>query len=77
MKPDEYRSGFPVYMEIPCLSWGLTLASGVAGWAGTGMALLGLGCAAAGWSGRAHISHVVWGPRAVGAFELHSMRGEG
>lgn len=50
--------------------------SGVAGWAGTGMALLGLGCAAAGWSGRAHISHVVWGPRA--AEDLYcTLRGRG
>ena len=29
-------------MELPCLSWGLSLVSGVAGRAGTGMALLGV-----------------------------------
>lgn len=72
---DAHGSGFSACMELPCLSWGLTLAAGVAGWAGTGMALLGIQAVLLLVGGEACIFHAAWYLRALISFA--SPRGEG
>lgn len=63
---DEDGSCFPACMELLCLSWVLVAA----GWAHQEWLPESMLCCCL--IGRAHLSHVVWGPRAEQASASHS-----